>query len=460
MRIEFVNHSSFVIDSGGVRLISDPWLGGTAFDDSWGLLAPTALRYEDFERITHIWFSHEHPDHFHPPSLKRIPAHLRAKLAVLYQASLDRKVLDFCAELGFGSTQELPPGQWIRLAPQVEIQCSPQAGFADSWLAVRTPQGVVLNVNDCPLFERELVRKVREQVGPIDVLATQFSISAWDGNVDELERRRAGARTMLERTVMHAQEFAPRYVLPIASFIWFCHAENAWMNDGFLPLEQVERELRTRTSATPILMYPGDAWQIGQPWSNASALERYGVDAASLPTRELAQPKLVEREELVRQSREYCRRLGEGSDPLRLKLRWAAASARRRRRGKLDSLVTVGSRVFAPERALVYVEDHAQAYSFSPATGLRPIQLAREACDIALSSAALSYALRFLWGGETLLFNGRFVELGPNRRERLFDYFHMAGHRNVGLTANWKSLPADLARRARSALGSSLGGAS
>lgn len=453
MRIEFVNHSSFVIDSGGVRLISDPWLGGTAFDDSWGQLAPTVMRYEDFADITHIWFSHEHPDHFHPPSLKRIPAQLRSKIEVLYQASIDRKVLDYCAELGFRSTRELPHGEWLRLAPDFEIQCAPQAGFADSWLAVRTPQGVALNVNDCPLFERDLVRKVREQVGPIDVLATQFSISAWDGNVDALERRRAGARTMLERAVMHAQEFGPRYVLPIASFIWFCHAENAWMNDGFLPLAEVEHELRTRTSATPILMYPGDAWRVGEAWSNASALARYGADSASIPGRALAQPKLVEPAELVRQSREYCRLLGEGSDPLRLKLRWAAASARRRRRGKLDSLVTVGRRVIAPERALVYVEDHAQAYSFSPASGLRPVRLAREACDIALSSAALSYALRFLWGGETLLFNGRFVELGPDRRERLFDYFHMAGHRNVGRTANWKSLPADLARRARNALG-------
>lgn len=453
MRIDFVNHSSFVIDSGPIRLISDPWLGGAAFDDSWGLLAPTAMRYEDFAAITHIWFSHEHPDHFHPPSLKRIPPELRARICVLYQATCDRKVLDFCAGLGFKETRELPPGEWIELAPGFELQCAPQAGFEDSWLAVRTPRGVVLNVNDCPLFERELVHAVRERVGKIDLLATQFSISAWDGNAADFDRRRAGARTMLERAVMHAQEFKPRYVMPIASFIWFCHQENAWMNDGFLPLAQVESELRARTAATPVLMYPGDSWPVGDAWSNASALARYEKDVASIPERPLNPPKLVQQDELTRQSLEYCRMLSEGSDPWRLKLRWAASSARRRRRGKLDSLVTVGKRVLAPEAALVFVTDHAQAYSFSPVRGLRPVALERAACDIALSSAALSYAFRFLWGGETLLFNGRFEELGEDRRERLFDYFHMAGRRNVGRTATWSSLPVDLARRARRALG-------
>ncbi len=453
MRIDFVNHSSFVIDSGSIRLISDPWMGGTAFDDSWAQLATTTLRYEDFERITHIWFSHEHPDHFHPPSLRRIPPELRARITVLYQATLDRKVLEYCASLGFKQTVDLPHGEWVKLEDGFEVMCAPQAGFEDSWLAVRTPGGTVLNVNDCPLFERELVQAVRERVGVIDVLATQFSISAWDGNRDDIARLRRGATTMLERAVMHAEEFAPRYVMPIASFVWFCHEENAWMNQGFLPLGRVESELRTRTKATPVLMYPGDAWRVGDTWSNASALARYGADIDSLPQRPLVAPKLVAPEELVRHSQEYCRMLADGSDPWRLKLRWAASSARRRRRGKFDSVLTLGARALSPEAALVRVSDHNQSYSFSPVRGLRPVDVAREACDIELSSAALSYCFRFLWGGETLLFNGRFHEFGDNRRERLFDYFHMAGHRSAGRTAKWSSLPADLARRAKRAFG-------
>jgi UDP-MurNAc hydroxylase len=452
LRIEFVNHSSFLQASGGVRLICDPWLGGAAFDDSWGLLAPTALRYEDFAGVTHLWFSHEHPDHFHPPTLKRIPPELRARITVLYQESLDRKVIEHCRGLGFKEARELPTGQWVELAKGFDVKCAPQAGFQDSWLATRTPGGVVLNVNDCPLFERELVRAIRTQVGPIDVLATQFSISAWDGNREDLARRRRGAQTMLDRAVMHAEEFGARYVLPIASFIWFCHEENAWMNDGFLPLAQVVEELRTRTKSTPVLMYPGDTWELGEAWDNAPALARYEADVASLATRPRSAPKLVDADELMKNSREFCAQMRSGSDPLRLKLRWAAKSARRNGHGGVRKLVTVGQRLLAPETATVFVTDHARAYSFHPVKGLRPIELGESVCDMSLSSAALNYAFRFLWGGETLLFNGRFRENREGSRQRLFDYFHMAGHRNFGGTATWSSLPADIARRARGAL--------
>src|SRR5690606_28781721 len=66
MQIEWVNHASFVVRHEQVALISDPWLFGTAFDDGWSLLSPTRFRPEDFATLTHVWVSHEHPDHFHP----------------------------------------------------------------------------------------------------------------------------------------------------------------------------------------------------------------------------------------------------------------------------------------------------------------------------------------------------------------------------------------------------------
>src|SRR6185503_20468212 len=72
MRLEFVNHSSYVLASSGVRLLCDPWLEGTAFNDGWALLAPSTFSYEDFAGITHLWFSHEHPDHFSPSNLRKI----------------------------------------------------------------------------------------------------------------------------------------------------------------------------------------------------------------------------------------------------------------------------------------------------------------------------------------------------------------------------------------------------
>ena len=38
MRLEFVNHASYILDASkqGVRLLTDPWLEGNAFNNGWG----------------------------------------------------------------------------------------------------------------------------------------------------------------------------------------------------------------------------------------------------------------------------------------------------------------------------------------------------------------------------------------------------------------------------------------
>src|SRR5262245_18532871 len=229
MHIEFVNHSSFITSSGGVSLLCDPWIEGTAFNDGWALISPTQFSYQDFARVTHLWFSHEHPDHFSPANLRRIPEALRKRICVLYQETLDRKVVDYCTKLGLGEVRELPLEQWLPLGPDFSVLCQ-SAPHGDSWMAVRAGGKTLLNLNDCAILSPAEAQPVRDAVGPVDARATQFSLSAWEGNPEEVDRRRAAARTMLERCLFHAQFFGARQLIPFASYVWFCHEENFCIN--------------------------------------------------------------------------------------------------------------------------------------------------------------------------------------------------------------------------------------
>ena len=71
--IIFLNHASFIIEFNGVKILNDPFLFGSAFNNGWNL-----IKEVDHEKIlkdiTHIIFSHEHPDHFSVPFLKSIPS--------------------------------------------------------------------------------------------------------------------------------------------------------------------------------------------------------------------------------------------------------------------------------------------------------------------------------------------------------------------------------------------------
>ena len=71
--IEFVNHSSYIINFNGKKLITDPWLEYRVFNEGWQLLSSSKMEYDDFRHINYIWFSHEHPDHFMPRVIKNIP---------------------------------------------------------------------------------------------------------------------------------------------------------------------------------------------------------------------------------------------------------------------------------------------------------------------------------------------------------------------------------------------------
>src|SRR5687768_181526 len=148
MQIEWINHASFLMRHETVRLVCDPWLEGRAFADSWALLSSTSFSHEDFRDVTHIWLSHEHPDHFSTDTLRRIDPDVRSKITILFQPTRDRKVAQYCKGLGFKDVVELPPGSWMALSEDFHVMCQPEA-FDDSWLVIKAQGTVILNLNDC-----------------------------------------------------------------------------------------------------------------------------------------------------------------------------------------------------------------------------------------------------------------------------------------------------------------------
>jgi hypothetical protein len=386
MRLEWVNHASFVLHHGSVRLISDPWLSGTAFANSWDLLSRTRFQPEDFESITHIWISHEHPDHFSPATLRSIPEAARARITVLTQPTRDRRVLRFCVGLKFRDVVELPIGEWFELGPDVQVMCQPEK-LDDSWLAVRAGDETLLNLNDCLVGMAEELLQIKQQVGhPVDVLLGQFSFASWIGNRDDEATHRRAARESRERILLQTRTIAPRWVIPFASFVWFCHEENTFMNAAANRVADIVAQLRLETSAVPIVMYPGDSWQLGsQHDPTPQALQRYKEDYASLPRRPMEKAQPRSETELQEMARKYCRGLLTFHGwPLRL------ASLLGRVPG-----------------TSIWLKDRSSAVLLS-LRGLTRVDLSPADCDMAMTTDALASVLQNYWGGMTLVISGRF----------------------------------------------------
>lgn len=69
--ITFLNHASFIVELNGIKILNDPYLFNSAFNNGWNLIKE--IDHNSFlKNITHIYISHEHPDHFSIPFLKTI----------------------------------------------------------------------------------------------------------------------------------------------------------------------------------------------------------------------------------------------------------------------------------------------------------------------------------------------------------------------------------------------------
>jgi len=450
MQIKFVNHASFIISSGDVHLISDPWLEGKVFDEGWDLLARSAMTFDDFEDITHVWFSHEHPDHFFPDNIKKISEEHRRAIHVLYQETKDKKVFRFCQRAGFGQVTELPPRKWIRIGEYIQILNSPNDTnwAADSWLCVRTPTSTLLNLNDCGAADQ--LHTIKELVGEVDVLATQFSYAQWEGNYDAVDRRLSHERHVLETVKTQIDMLKPRYVIPFASFAWFCTEENFYLNAEKNKIRDVASFIRDNTRSEPIVMYPGDRWIVGKPHDSAAAISRYEGDFAKVAdpaVRPRTRRNVIDAKTLIEAGNEHRRRLLALGQPLLVRAYLARQCYINRTAlgvGRFSNLLKLARGYIEPAR--LFVADLNQAFTFDLGRGLQPIDVSRDACDILLSSASLAYCFRFPWGGETLFVNGCFQENkdGKNVKpmaypNRFFKYCSLVRRVDLGETLSWSN---------------------
>jgi len=376
MRISFVGHASVLLKTGPVALLMDPWLQGDVFNESWTLHPDPVLSEEDMARVTHIWISHEHPDHLSIATLRGIPEERRSAITALFQDFYSDEIRKILVSLRFKEVIVLPRARFFALAPGVQVYCR-QVGHLDSSLAVRAEDKILLNINDCDL-PVSTMRSMRRDLGPIDVLLDQFSIAGWPGNADDARRKEESRRRVMRKFLQDIETFEPRYIIPFASFVRFSHRENAHMNLHVNTIDDVaERVAPSRL----VVMYPGDVWDLSGPFAGtARAVERYRSDFGRIKDLPTKNHEVVAMEKILAT-------VDKRIQDLRLRyhgvfLRW-----------------------FPP--VTFYLEDLERALEVDVRRGVREIALARNDCIVRLSSQAMWHAFHFRWGLPTLGVSGR-----------------------------------------------------
>lgn len=406
--IRWINHAGYELRTQGIRIVVDPWIEGLAFAQSWALLSETKYSYSDFNGVDYIWFSHEHPDHFSPGNLRKIPEAARKHITVLFQKTRDGRVAAYCRKLGF-TVREIHSNEVVELTNGVHFRLGQCSGL-DSWSFVETPDYTYLNMNDCigpSSFHSDLAQKLPRK---IDVLFTQFSYANWVANPgDSIAMAKSAAE---KRRQMHEQiaAYKPKILIPFASYVWFCREENFHQNAGMNRVDDIHREF-SEIVPECVVLYPEDIYITGEKHDSSSATDHYrrDFDARSTPLK--IDEESYGKQDLERMSAEQRRAMRDCNGLWSLRL-----------------LAFAG--VIKP--VTIHLADLQCSLEFSITGGILWKNIPRELCDIVTSSVMFAVLLQQGYGYGTLDISARMIVQNSGAQIRLSRNFVAPRYNEIG----------------------------
>ena len=235
MKITFVGHASLLVETRGVRILSDPWWRGPCFGAQWWLYPEPALGPVEERAPDYIYVSHGHHDHFHPVTLRTLPR----SATVLVGKGLDLAAP--IAEMGF-PVIEIGDDETREVAPGVRCRIVRTDG-ADSLMTIDDGEETFLNINDAlhssprPVRER-FTRLLRERHPRLDYVFCGYGMASHFPNCyvipgkdparSAAKRQRHFNRAWAE--LIHA--LAPRFGFPFAADVVFLEEELFWSNEA------------------------------------------------------------------------------------------------------------------------------------------------------------------------------------------------------------------------------------
>jgi hypothetical protein len=415
--LTFVNHASVLVRGNGKALLTDPWYEGDSFHKGWKLI------YEnddaDIRRLlgqtSHIWISHEHPDHFAIGFYKKYrKVVIDSGISIIFQETKDKRVIDFLRNEGFDA-HELADNEPFNIEDDFSIKVVKDE-FYDSAL-ICTVNGVkIFNLNDCPMHSLDRIESFKRRHGTCDILLTQFSYAAWKGGRENREWRVTAAREKLGSFLDQARILEAKLAIPFASYVWFSNELNFYLNDSInRPRAVVDHCSANRSDTACLVMKPFETVDLARidRRQEASSLEFWESRYDGLDTRRRdAYSQSFDLDSLTRLFESYCERLRKRNSwrLIRLvgKLRF------------LDAFTPISIRLLdTGEIVLIDLPNSSIKKSAS-----NP--------DIALHSESLAFIFRNAFGFDTLTVNGTFEELQRGGFARFTKNFAIENMNNLG----------------------------
>jgi L-ascorbate metabolism protein UlaG (beta-lactamase superfamily) len=240
MKITFVGHASILIETHGLRILSDPWWRGPCFGAQWWPYPPPRSELVT-GGVDYVYISHGHHDHLHPGTLRTLDRNAICLVSRRVDIAQALRDLGFqVVEFDDDTNHELASGVRCRI---IETHAS------DTLFAIDDGQHVCVNLNDslhsAPIEVQDRFIALLKSLYPrIDFLFCGYGAASHFPNCYEIpgkNREATAARRQAHFNLQWARIVAglsPTFAFPFAADVAFLETDLLWSNE---PTHNAER---------------------------------------------------------------------------------------------------------------------------------------------------------------------------------------------------------------------------
>ena len=265
MKVTYIGHAAMLVESAGTTILMDPWLNDPTYHGTWWHYPPLVHRVRDLPKFDYLYISHEHPDHFDPPTLRQLNKSVPVLIANFHRKGFRDRI----AALGFTDIRELDFGKTISLnGNDVTVRLvPPDRAWDDSAILVRDGKANLFNANDCHLDDATLTRLGAEV--PLDIAFITFTGASWYPGCFEfseevkIQRWRESKHAHLEEFVSWARLLKTKRAVPAAGNHALLAPDQLHLNTPHYtntPQEAVDALAAAAPEIEGLQMNPGDVW--------------------------------------------------------------------------------------------------------------------------------------------------------------------------------------------------------
>ncbi len=247
MKITYLGHATLLIEMEGVKILTDPWVLGSAYCEQWYLFPKPPENVLDYlQDIDYVLISHGHEDHLHYETIKQV----NKSAHVFFPYTWYEGAVDFFKELGFEKITEAVNERLYTLSKNIRVTFL--ANNLDNVVVIESKDKTLVNINDAlPSAPSGIIsyfiEKIKSKWKNVDYLFSSYGGASYFPNTikcewkNDLEIGKVREQFFLDNFCKIAKGINAVFSIPFASDFVLLDDSQRWINKVKVPRSEIKK---------------------------------------------------------------------------------------------------------------------------------------------------------------------------------------------------------------------------